>query len=115
MGSVDARGVPGLAVGWLGSNEGTRGEAGCGCSSRREDPAQVMNGITLREFAPRQSLGGGVGEGILLLVVPRLATPRRIDDDRRSAESHLLRLSRIVIPPDAKSDGTEKVKSRSGM
>ena len=59
---------------------------------RGEDSAHVVDRIPFRELAPRQRLGRSVREGILLLVVPKLATPRGIHDDRGPAEGHLFRL-----------------------
>ena len=61
----------------------------------RKHPSQVMDDVALREFAPRQGLGSGVGEWVPMLVVARLAVPRWIDNSGRPAESHLLRLSRV--------------------
>ena len=62
---------------------------------RWEDAAHVVNRISLRELAPRESLGRGVRERILLLVAPQLAMPRRVHDDRSPTESHLFGLARI--------------------
>ena len=83
---------------------------------RREDPAQVMDSIPFRKLAPRQCLGRGVWEGILLLVMPKLATPQGIDYDMTGARLRAIcSACPALTPPDAKSDGTEKVRSRSGI
>lgn len=74
----------------------------------------MMHGVTLWKLAPGQRLGRSVGYKVPVLVVTRLAAPRRVD-------YHGARLSAIcsacpaLIPPEAKSDRTEKVKSKSGM